>query len=270
MSKSRILTIGLRLASSDFQYQDFNSKTSLLDWDIVLFRPEIGHFFYGMEMYRGKPCLSDGASFKLKECCEHWRREINQAVEAGKTVIVFLSELEEIFVDSGRRERSGTGRNQKTTRFVDEFNNYQAIPESLIPVSATGSKMKLSSRYVEVLNSYWAEFESFSQYKVQLTDPTVPACIVTITGEKTVGAIYRNKSSPGTLLLLPYIDFDADEFTEVRDEEEFWTPEAHKFAERMLKSVVALDKALRSSRDVTPEPTWASEPEYALQIESDL
>jgi hypothetical protein len=36
----------------------------------------------------------------------------------------------------------------------------------------------------------------------------------------------------------------------------------------MLAAVVALDKALRSTGEVTPEPPWAAEPDFALRTES--
>ncbi len=98
MSDKRILTIGLELASTDIQYAIFQSKMSLLDWDIVLFKPQIGDFTSYGEHFQGKPSLKRPRLFQLKECCEHWRREIKQAVETGKTIIVFLPSLEEVYV----------------------------------------------------------------------------------------------------------------------------------------------------------------------------
>lgn len=270
MSERRILTIGLELASPDTQYASFQSKTSLLDWDIVFFKPQIGEFTSYDEYFQGKPSLSDSASFQLKESCEHWRREIKQAIEAGKTVIVFLPSLQEVYVDTGQRSYSGTGRNQRTTRHVAEYNNYQALPATLSPVTATGSAMKLSARGADVLAPYWTEFESASQYKVILTDPKVPACLVTRTGDKAVGALYRSKSSAGTLLLLPDIDFYPDEFVKGKGGKQTWTPAAGQFAGRMVSTVVALDKLLRTAAEVTPEPTWAAESRFALGTETTL
>jgi len=270
MSKKRVLTIGLEFASADTEHANFRSKTSLLDWDIVLFKPDISDFQSYGDYFQGKPSLSDSSSFQLKECCEHWRREIKQAFEAGKTVIVHLSELEEVFVDTGQRSYSGTGRNQRTTRHVAEYNNYQSIPAALSPVIATGNAMKLSGRTAEVLAPYWSEFESVSQYRVQLTEPRVPACILTRTGDRPVGALYRSKSSAGTLLLLPDIDFYPDNFITEHEGKANWTTAATKFATRMLAAVVALDKALRSTGEVTPEPPWAAEPEFSLGTESVL
>jgi hypothetical protein len=270
MSARRILTIGFELASPDTQYESFRSKSSLLDWDIVLFKPEIDDFIGYDENFQGKPSLSDSASFQLKESCEHWRREIKQAVEAGKTVIVFLLSLEEVYVDTGERSYSGTGRNQRTTRHITEYNNYRAIPATLSPVTATGSSMKLLVRNADVLAPYWAEFESVSQYVVILNDPKVPACLVTRSGDKPVGALYRSKSSVGTLLLLPDIDLEPDNFYKEKGGVQTWTPAGKQFAGRMVSAVVALDKSLRNTAEVTPEPVWAAEPRFELGAETTL
>lgn len=270
MSARKILTVGLELASSDTQYASFRSKMSLLDWDIVLFKPEITEFTNYVDNYQGKPSLSDSASFQLKECCEHWRREIKQAVEAGKTVIVYLPKLSEVYVDTGQRSYSGTGRNQKTTRHVSLYNNYEAIPASLAPVTTTGNSMKLLARGAEVLATYWNDFESVSQYQVILTEPKVPACLVTRTGDKSVGALYRSKASSGTLLLLPNIEFYADNFLKVKGDKQSWTPAATQFAGRMVASIVGLDKALRTAAEVTPEPVWAADAKFHLGPESAL
>ena len=242
----------------------------MLDWDIVLFKPLISDFGVYDDYFQGKKSLSDSSSFRLKECCEHWRREIKQAVETGKTVLVFLPALEEVFVDTGQRSYSGTGRNQRTTLHVEEYSNYRAIPAELTPVTATGSSMKLSAKGAELLAPYWAEFESVSKYHVILTSQKVPTCIVTRTGDKSVGAIYRSKASAGSLLLLPDIEFYADSFVKPKGEKQTWTPAATQFAARMISTIVALDKALRASGEVTPEPIWATDQQFALPAEPAL
>ena len=45
MSVKKILTIGIELASAATTYTSFRSKLSLLDWDIILFKPQIGSLF---------------------------------------------------------------------------------------------------------------------------------------------------------------------------------------------------------------------------------
>lgn len=268
MVARKILTVGLELASSEATVAEFQSKMSLLDWDIFLFRPEISEFLHDYyETYKGKPCFNETASFEAKECCEHWRREIKQAVETGKTVIVFLPSLYEVYVDTGQRSYSGTGRNQKTTRHVALLTNYSAIPADLEPVSATGTSMKLTAKG-DLLAPYWKEFGERSHYQVVLTAADSPACIVSRTGDRTVGAIYRSKVSSGTLLLLPDIDFYAKEFLKTKGKSQVWSAAATRFAGAFLSSIVSLDKAFSASSEVTPEPNWAMQPTFALHAET--
>lgn len=39
-----VLTVGFELASASTKFEEFTSKASLLDWDVVLFRPSIDRF----------------------------------------------------------------------------------------------------------------------------------------------------------------------------------------------------------------------------------
>lgn len=266
-----ILTVGFELASDHTHYEGFRSKISLLDWDIILFRPLIDDFWGShVERYQGKPSLDDSASFHLKECCEHWRREIKQATEAGKTVIVFLPPVQDVYIATGDRQYSGTGRNQKTTRIVTQCTNYASLPLSLKPINTTGSAMKLAPLGAEILASYWAEFADVSEYMVLLPTDTPGICITTKNGDKPVAAMNRSKTSTGSLILLPDIDFYPADFIKIKAKEEVWTPAAVQFAGRFIGAIVALDKALRTTADVTPEPGWASNDSYILTPERTL
>jgi hypothetical protein len=91
---------------------------------------------------QGKPSLYEDGPFQPKECCEHCRREINEAVETEKTVIVYMSELETVYFDIGKRTYTGTGRNHKTTRIMDEYHTFKSIPTTPTPIIATGNAIK--------------------------------------------------------------------------------------------------------------------------------
>ncbi len=270
MGKKKIISVEVELASDDVEYCSFNSDSSLLDWDIVLFKPVIYEFANHSDYYQGKPSLSDSNSFRLKERAEHWRREIKDAVESGKTVIVFLAELYEVYIDTGRRTHSGTGRNQKTTRIVESYDNYQCIPESIGPVKTKGSAMKLAPRGAELIASYWKDFEEYSKYQVTLSSEKLPTCITTKNGEKSVAAIYRSKNSVGALVLLPDIDFYDDAFLEEKEDEQTWTKSAELFAKKMVSAVVAIDKTLKNQGDTTPEPEWAKNAKFELLKEAEV
>ena len=271
MSAKKIFTIGFHLAYPDSKAVKFNAKTSLLDWDIVLFKPEIHQYVdRNTRKYKGKPSLSESASFEMAECCEHWRREILQAYNAGKTVIIFLSKLFEVFVDSGNREYSGTGRNQITTELVEPFHNYRAIPIDYTPVASSGSDMKLSSQFADILGTYWTEFEKFSTYEVVLAAQPTKEAILTRSGDKTVGSLARSKTSCGSLLLLPNIDFSDAQFFEVKDGTNTWSAFGKQFASKLVTAVVTLDKSLRTTSNVTPAPTWAVNQAFLLEPEIQL
>ncbi|MCP1641036.1 hypothetical protein J2T41_000630 [Pseudomonas citronellolis] len=271
MSEKRIVTIGCELASGSVKHVSFRSKSSLLDFDIVLFTPLISDFLgHGADYFQGKPSLSDTQSFQLRECCEHWRRELKEAVAAGKTTLVFLPELTSVYIDTGERTYSGTGRNQKTTRHVAEYSNYNSIPADLKPVVANGSEMKLASSVAPPLAAFWNEFREMFTYHVLLTSEKAPAAILTRTGDKPVGAIFRNKASIGSLVLLPDIDFYPDEFVTEKNGKQVWTKKATIFADRFVAAIVQLDKALRAESDVTAEPAWASSDAYLMAPERTL
>ncbi len=263
-----IVTIGLSLAGNAVTNKAFSSKASLLDFDIILFRPDISTFLSGAgeSRYNGKRCLGDEASFKLKESCEHWRREIKEAFNGGKTVIVFLSELVEVFIDTGRREHSGTGRNRQETRIVDHYSNFKSLPISEKVTATNGSSMKLAQSSTGLLSQYWLHFQALSKYNVIFSE-SKKVCIETKSGEKPVGLLYLSEVSGGSLLLLPDIDFNKREF--FGSNGTAFSKAAHEFAGLLLQQVVALEKALRSASDLTPEPTWVSLPEYVTKPEAE-
>lgn len=97
-----IATVEFEIPGHFDKYLSIESDQSLLDYEIIVFTPDIRSMFgYVSENYQGKPCLNDSASFKLKEKANRWRQEIRSAFEHGKTVFIFMTELQEVFVDSG-------------------------------------------------------------------------------------------------------------------------------------------------------------------------
>jgi hypothetical protein len=267
----KIITIGFSLASSEIRTEYFQSKTSLLDWDIILFKPSIDSLTnFASDDYLGKPCLSDASSFHLKESCEHWRREIKQALDAGRTIIIFLSAVEEVYVATGNRTYSGTGRNARATRIVEPYTNYQSIPFSLKPITAVGNAMKLTPFGSSILKDLWGELGPLAEYQVTLSAEIKNPCLVTKNGDKPVGLIVRSQVSSGAVVLLPDVNLCPDDFMKKVEGKLKWTPKALSFAAQFTKAILAFDKLLNASADLTPEPNWAADPKYQLAIETKL
>jgi len=266
-----IVSVGFEIPGGKAKYTSLSSKLSLLDYDIAVFNPGIGEFYGYGEQYLGKPCLSDSGSFQLKETLEHWRREILEAVKAGKTVFLLLNELEEVYVATGEKTYAGTGRNRQTTRHVVPQTNYALVPGTIEIVNAKGESMQLSGRD-NLIAVYWKEMDAMSEYRVLVSGAGVRPLVKTKTGDKMVGACLRYKNATGMLILLPFIDFQRDEFSEYREEEKtfYWTEKAIQAGSRFVSGLVGIDKAVHESTDTSPAPEWVESERYVLPAESDI
>ncbi len=183
-----------------------------------------------------------------------------------------MSELTEIYIDTGKRDYSGTGKNRHTTTYVDLIKNYALLPLAFTElVSARGKEIR-PARDLKALAAYWAEFGHLSSYEVYFSMTAVPSMLVTKTGAKTVGAIskYGAAAKPGTFVLLPMLRYDKDKFTEKKGEKQFWTKAALSFGNQLVSDMLQIDLALTSERETTPEPAWANSEDYRIATERGL
>lgn len=270
----KILTVGFDLAGDDIGSADFTEKKSLLDWEIVLFRPDVSYFIrhdYNSSDHMGKLALNDRSSFEMREANAHWRREIIQAVEAGKLVVGFLPPPVEVFAATGTKSTSGTGRNQKVTRHVEPVTSYDCLPVTTSWTATQGTAMTLAAAARDLLAPYWKLFGQSSRYNVVWDSNAKSVCVQTEHGKKPVGLFLRGKVSAGALLLLPDMDFIAEEFFDEDEEEgEVWSPAGERFSASLIGEIVALSKAIASDGEKTPQPEWASADEFALAPEIEL
>lgn len=270
----KIIAIGIELANDAVEQVGLQSNASLLDWDIVLFRPSRGEFFTDgpyADYYRGKPSLDDSESVQILEARQHWSRQLRDAVTEGKTVIVFIPPSETVYIATGERKYSGTGRSQKATRIVTEF---EVLSLAEIPngwVSAQGREMKLNPAFDDVLSTYWAEFGGSSVYNVTWTENSASACIHTKTGSRPVGRIVKNEESKGSIIFLPDLPFGDSEFTAWDDEgNEVWTEKAGIFSNRLIGQIVSLSANVGAVSVKTPAPGWADNDKFVLPREKML
>lgn len=258
----------MEIPGADIDYYDLKSKASLLDYDIIIINPDIRQFYYDHSDYKGKPCLNDSNSFKLKEHLQHWRREIKEATLADKTVFIIMSELDEVFVATGQKDYSGTGRNRSTTRIVEEINNYYLLPLSGLKVTSSVGK-EINPCNQNIIANYWKLFKDISSFKVTLKCEDIEPILVTKSGNKCVGATKKSKSSKGALILLPYISFNEEKyyFTNREDGKDYWNKEGIKDGKKFISSLVEISKTLRNEKQLTPLPEWVNSDEFILPQE---
>lgn len=234
MANDKIVTIGLELASDDVGSERLSSRTSLLDWDIIIFKP-------------------DFVSSPSKEETEHWSREIEDAADHGKVIFIYLPGTN-YYLDESSSLKSG-------------INNYDCIPLDLTEVPAEGRSVKISHAHKSIMGSYWSALEKYSRYSVTISDHSYETCFVTKSGDKTVGLISKSLKSPGAIVCLPDINFDNSEFTDYINGEAHWSKKGEQFAKMFIKEVVKLSKAIKMSGDRTTPPEWLNQNKYDFKLE---
>ena len=102
MAKAEIMSVGTEIPGDVAEYVPFNSSRSLLDADIILFEPRLDYDTDRLRStYQGKPSLSDRSSVQTRAAIKHWRSELKHAIEAGKTIFIFLPAPEEVYANTG-------------------------------------------------------------------------------------------------------------------------------------------------------------------------
>src|SRR6266581_4128107 len=265
-----ILSVGFQVPGGETELVNLLSKRSLLDADVVIFSPEIP-YTYGSTTYLGKTCLSDDASFRVKEALAHWRRELAASVDAGKLVVVLLKAPEVVYAATGRETYSGTGRNARTTRIVEELHAYEAIPVKWQFREATGHEMALMSE-ARFFAPYWTDFGKYSRYELYLEGDLKETLVRTKTGNRIVGSCIRK--GRGALLAVPALFLEDQPFVKTRKvegkEESYWTKEAHAFGRQFASTLIALAETLASEGSVTPPPDWTHDDTYRVPEEASI
>ena len=264
-----VISVGLNIPGGLAQCVGIDSQASLLDADTTLFHPNITSFHrYAPKLYRGKPSLSEDSSFRVQQAVEHWRRELLDFLKTVRTVFLILSDLDEVYVDTGRREFSGTGRNRQTTNIVNLLSNYDFVPFIKV-VEVNGSAMKLNPENT-LLREYWQRFGEESQYRVYMDDVSkVNSLVVTRDGSRVVGGLFRTKGG-GTLIALPWMDFARLEFFDSEKGRLRWTRKAVEWWRNYIEALTSIDSAIRSQSQATPIPQWAKDNAFVTGREAEL
>jgi hypothetical protein len=249
MAKRVIMSVGINLSHPEIEYVSTYSKRSLLDGDIILFCPKLSLSSY--EDFQGKPSLSDAGSFQVKEMISHWRQQILSAYDAGKTIIVILSEYQEFFVDTGQRTYSGTGRNRVTHRHVDTTNNYSMIPIAFKSVTNAIGERVAREKSITPIEYYWNSLGEHSAYVVYFESEKVKPLLKTADRVKIVAAYVRGK---GHLVFVPPFNLE----------------KGKEFGAKVLTALVAIDNEARAVGGITEAPGWSKDDKYRLKKEPAL
>jgi hypothetical protein len=257
--QTRLLTIEYEIPGRSDDHHLYASDQSLLDADVIVFKPE--NLAYGDD---GKPSFSESYSFKLERSTEHWRKELSTALDYGKTVFLILEKRQVASIHTGRTEIKG----RTTINYVRDYCNYDFLPIEL-PAMITKSGSEILSKGDPVFAIFWKEFGEFLRYVCYLNESVQRPIFITKTGERPVGAVYT--VDKGHLVLMPLIDYNRKSFIKTRnDGDSYWTKEAISFGDKLVTTLLDIDKCLRSESMATPPPTWTANSEFKSTRETEI
>lgn len=266
--EKQIFTIGYTIPALEENRIDFYSGASLMDADILLISPEslIPRGDWVSFTTSDEGCYNVSASQTYKQKISYLKKEVVDCLNAGKNVFVLLTKKEEFLLSSGvSSERKG-----QNTFHTANYNNYGFLPIDIGALtSASGKHIEFSGS--PVFSDFFEKFKKHLEYRLY-TENITGGKILFTGKEKTkiLGAIF--KVGTGNLIILPFISYDEEKFTEVKgkEKEKYWTEEATQFGKSLVKTLVDIDKALSKGGDKTPPPDWASETDFHLVQEQVL
>ncbi|WP_126652348.1 hypothetical protein [Chryseobacterium aureum] len=257
-----IISIDYQLFLDEVKLIDFETKHSLSDADIIICKPYIAIPYGYHSSYRGKTSYNLDVSSKIKDFAIHWNKEINSALDAGKNIFIFLNEIQDFYLDTGRRDTSGTGKNQKVTNIVENFHNYKILPFNLEIHNSKGEKIVIKNNLVKTFVENFKNILSYEAY-IESKDVEIHPLIYNKTQDKIISGIIKHKN--GNIIFLPFIQPDSEEFYNDKDE---FTDEGVKHQRKLLNSILEIDKSLSSSIEKSPKPDWLEDEKYKLiQVE---
>ncbi|MFV9482280.1 hypothetical protein ACNI3T_00505 [Christiangramia sp. ASW11-125] len=263
-----IVALNFYLPTNEDDFISLKSNESLSDADLVIcsLNWDNTKFSYGHDSsYRGKTSYNLNISSKILESSKHWNRELDTYLKSGRNLYLFLSEKKEFWIDSGRRETSGTGRNQKVTNIVQPFSNYEFLPFHLDIHNAKGKKMNLRN---DLLKPFFKSFEkdlTFEAYLDTKEEEEITTLITTRNNDKIL-AVKLDKYD-GKIIILPFLDLDDEKYYEA---DLSWNKEGLKQGKKLIYSIIEIENSLTSKDTRTPKPDWLNNKIYNLNAAEEV
>jgi hypothetical protein len=209
------------------------------------------------EYYRGRLSLSDRGTTRIVEDISRRRNELKTLLDVGGTLVLFLPAPDSWYVDTGKREHSGTGRNRQTTRIVTEQQLLSILP---FPISAEAAETReLELKIGEPFSSFWRTCGDRFETSAILRGPLGETALV-VKGTASIAASIA-RIERGIVITLPEkLLYPADEDDEEDDDD--IPPSPHEWDQELLPALFDLVKALRTESGDFEQPEWVRQ--YSL------
>ncbi len=269
--EKQIFTIGYTIPTFDKNRVDFYEEISLMDADILLISPESLYPREGdgwISFSAGGGCYNAPTSSEYEEKISHLKKEVTDYLQSGKNVFIFLTKKESHLLSSGvTHPRKGENLHSTYTK-----TNYDFLPFNIgTLVSASGKNILFTGN--SLFSDFYDKFKKNLEYRLYIENSSEAQVIFTGKDKtKILGAIFKIKN--GNLVVLPYISYNEEKFTEYKgkgkEKKPYWTKEAVQFGNTLVKTLINIDKALRKGGEKTPPPDWTNETDFQLAQEQVL
>jgi len=264
MSK-KIIFIGYKVAGDDYYNEiNFYDKESLIDNDIIVFRPFGEPERKEFEMsYYNKP-YGEIDSSRYIEAKNHWHKELLAALSEGRTIFLFLAP--KINFDlTIIKKRAKLGRKRE----IKKYDNYKFLPipiGDIISVNGQGVVFNNS-----IFNNLYKIFKDNLQYKAYLENIESGEVIsIAQKSSRVLGAIYKVRE--GNLIVLPDLEYSKPLYEVYSDtyEPKSWQPEALQFSKQLEQSLIQIHQDITKGDKKTPPPEWVLHKDFETKQEQSI
>jgi hypothetical protein len=267
----QILTIGYEIPGYSDNCVSFGSNLSLMDADVLLISTESllpwGDWVSFTSSDGG--CYNVEASNIYKKRMNHLRKEIRDHLNSGKNIFIFLNkEIKTSLANSVSSQKKG-----QRTYNTELYSNYNFLPIEIGKrTNASGKKVLFSGQ--PIFSEFHNKYKNDLDYDLYIEDPSEAQIVFTGKDEtKILGAVY--KVGLGHLVTLPLLDYDAEDFTEIREddnceEKEIWNKKGLAFGNSFVKCLLDIDRKLACDSEKSPTPNWVSKKLYLGSKEKEI
>lgn len=228
------------------EIEDFGSQRTMLDYSSALISVQGIEYDYvnNPGTFKGLKCISDdNQSAKLVRDMKRRKNEVVELLNQGNNIFVILPSEQNIYIRTGEKEYSGTGRNMKTTNIVGSYDLLSFLPVEIKCTNATGCKITyVGNGCFDIIKENILDNLEYKSYISKVEGTSILQIANT---SKSVGLVIEY--GKGKIILLPDIAGE-----ELYKNEVEWDEGISKY----LRTIVQLDADLKCGSNEYELPEW--------------
>lgn len=257
----QVLSVDVDLYDDRTTSTDYTSTRTLLEHEVVIWRPENLLDHYGKtEDYLGDISLDDSGSTEYKRDLKRRTRDMHEFLDLRRTLIILLPPPRQFFIATGERRNNGTRAKPDVKRIVEARQLSETLPLAPTLQAASGEAFEVvgDAAFAGFWRAVGDQFVYETFCEVEGSEP-----MLRVPGTERVIAA-RAEIGGGTILYLPYLLVEEPDIEEQGDEETDddynlrWDRANDELQEEKDGALVdaILEYVRGSSSTVEPLPAW--------------